>query len=510
MHRGRAGTSPMGTMPAARYGKMKEYLLGIDVGTTGTKTLLMSEDGIVLGHSYRDYPIETPAVGFSEQKAQDWWKAVTETVREVSEKLPRGGHVAAISLSLQGGTIVPVDAQMEPLRNAIVWNDGRCAEQFRAFQAAGGSDTYAYERSGWHMSTGLPALQVRWIRDHEPEIFEKTAMFLSVPDYVSMKMTGKPAVDLADAGINQFCDIRREKYDDFLMEFAGIREEQLAPIVHTGDVIGHLTPEAAAELGLDESTVLVAGAHDQYAVAVGGGANSAGDVMIGSGTAWVVTGISDAPAFESGLAQSVAAVPGKWGSIFSLSSGGVCLDWLRRQVCTGLDYGQINEETAGRNAAENGLFFFPFQGIAGAGKRFSRASFTGMDMSHDRFDLVRACMEGVVFQTRWMMESFDTSSLGSIRLAGGASKSQVWSQMIADIMQLPVHIPALPDLACVGAAVIAGKGAGIYSSIADGCRALGLETRTLSPNPAVISRYENSYRLYKQQAEGLWNLYQMK
>lgn len=488
---------------------MKQYLLGIDVGTTGTKTLLLSTDGIVLGHAYRPYAIENPAVGFSEQRAQDWWRAVIETVHEVCEKLPAGRKVAAISLSLQGGTIVPVDENMEPLRNAIVWNDGRCAKQFTEFQEAGGSDQYAYERSGWHMSSGLPALQVRWIRDNEPEIFARTSMFLSVPDYISMKMTGIPAVDLADAGINQFCDIRSEKYDPLLMEFAGIKEEQLPKIVHTGDVIGHLTAQAAEELGLSEETLLVAGAHDQYAVAVGGGANSAGDVMIGSGTAWVVTGISDAPAFETGLAQSVSSVPGKWGSIFSLSSGGVCLDWLRSQVSSGLDYGRINEETRSRNAAESGLFFFPFQGIAGQKKRFSRASFTGMDMSHDRFDLFRACMEGVVFQTRWMMESFDTSSLGSIRLAGGASKSPVWSQIIADIMQLPVHIPAVPDLACVGAAVIAGWGAGIFGSIGDGCRALKVETTTLSPNPSVINKYENSYRLYKQQAECLWDLYRI-
>ena len=337
---------------------MEQYLLGIDVGTTGTKTLLISTEGKVAGHAYRLYESITPAVGRSEQRAQDWWDTVVATVREAISALEDPAAVKAISLSLQGGTVVPVDKEGIPLRNAIVWTDGRCAQQFREFVEEGGSDTYTYETCGWHMSAGLPALQTRWIRDHEPEIFERTAMFLTVPDYVSMKMTGIAAVDLADAGINEFFDIRKGVYDEKLLSFAGIREGQLGKPVRSGDVIGHLTPDAARELGLSEDTLLVAGAHDQYAVAVGAGANHAGDVVIGSGTAWVVTGIFDEPLFSTGMAQSIAAMPGKWGSIFSLSTGGICLEWMRNQICGGISYDEINRRTMEREAAFDELFFF--------------------------------------------------------------------------------------------------------------------------------------------------------
>ena len=489
---------------------MARYLLGIDVGTTGTKTILFSDAGNILGHAYRGYSMSAPRVMWSEQDAEDWWKAVTETVREVCREIPDPENVAAVSLSLQGGTVVPVDENMSPLRPAIVWNDVRAGAQFEAFQKEVAGGKYAYERCGWNMNNSLPVLETRWIRDNEPDVFAKARMILTVPDYISMKMTGIAACDLADAGINEFCDIRKEKYDPAMLRFAGITEDMLPAIVHTGDLIGPLTPAAAQELGLSEKTVLIAGAHDQYAVAVGAGANSPGDTVIGSGTAWVVTGISDRPAFETGLAQSVAAVPGMWGSIFSLSTGGVCLDWLRNKAALGeggekLSYDTINQEVAARRAAEEDLFFYPFQGIAGEGRRFRKAAFTGLDLSHDRFHMARAVMEGVVFQTLWMMESFPDAG-GAIRLAGGASKSPVWSQMIADMSGRTVLIPEVADLACVGAAVIAGWGSGIYRDIAEGCRALAVSTRECRPDPAKTAVYAELFPRYKKTAAALWEL----
>ena len=483
---------------------MVRYLLGIDVGTTGTKTLLISTEGKVAGHAYRPYEIITPKVGRSEQRAQDWWDTVVATVREAVSGLDDPAAVKAISLSLQGGTVVPVDGEGKALRNAIVWTDGRCAQQFREFLDEGGSDAYTYETCGWHMSSGLPALEVRWIRDHEPEIFERTAKFLTVPDYISMKMTGIAAVDLADAGINEFFDIRKEKYDEKLLSFAGIRKEQLGKPVRSGDVIGHLTAEASKELGLSEDTLLVAGAHDQYAVAVGAGANHAGDVVIGSGTAWVVTGIFDDPLFSTGMAQSIAAVPGKWGSIFSLSTGGICLEWMRSQIAGGISYDEINRQTKERDAAFDELFFFPFQGIAGPDKRFSRASFTGQDLSHDRFHLMKAVMEGVVFQTKWMLESFGDKGQGMIRFAGGASKSPVWTRLTADILNAPVIVPDVADLSCVGAAVIAGWGAGIFKNIEEGCKHLNIAGRQIDPDPGRSARYQEAYERYRRKAEILW------
>lgn len=492
---------------------MEQYILGIDVGTTGTKTLLFSAAGALLGHAYRPYETSTPQVLFSEQNPEDWWNAVCETVREVCTDPAVAANVAAISLSLQGGTVAPVDSELRPVRPAIVWNDGRCSVQKEAYLKEVGDAKTMYEMSGWNLGHNLPALEIRWMRDNEPELFAKTAMFLTVPDYISAKMTGIAAIDLSDVGINELCDIRKGCYDEKILRFAGITEAQLPKIVRSGEVIGHLTEQAAAELGLTTDAVLVAGAHDQYAVALGAGANKAGDILIGSGTAWVVTAIGDKPAFETGLAQSVAAVPGLWGSLRSLSSGGVCLEWWRKNLAVSesgepVSYETINEEVSKRKAAENGLFFFPFSGRMDETRNFQKGTFVGLDLSHDRYDLARAVMEGVVFQARWMMELFSTKpSKAGLKLAGGASKSPLWCELAANITNLPIRIPAVADLACVGAAIMAGVGCGIYRDAEEGYQCLAVGEQVLQPDPVVAAKYEELYAEYKKTAAALAGVY---
>lgn len=488
---------------------MERYLLGIDVGTTGTKCLLFSEKGSLLGHAYRGYATATPKVGCSEQHAEDWWQAVVQTVREVCTDPAIAQNVAAISLSLQGGTVVPVDENMVPLRPAMVWNDIRCKKQKEEFLQTCGTAREMYEKTGWALIDGLPLLQARWLRENEPETFAKTAMFLTVPDYISMKMTGIPAADLSDAGINQFIDIHNADYDGKLLAFAGICRQRLPKLVRSGEVIGPLTENAAEELGLTTDCLLVAGAHDQYAVALGAGATQAGDILIGSGTCWVVTAICDMPDFSGGLSQSVAAVPGMWGSLLSLSSGGVCLEWLRKDMpAEDASYDVLNERIAQVRAAEDGLFFYPFSGKSSASANFQKGSFVGLDLSHDRFHLARAIMEGVVFQTLWMLESFAAKpSKEGLKLTGGASKSPVWRQLLADISGLPVRIPEVADMACVGAAILAGVGCGIYKDAAEGYQHLAVQEQVIHPDPERTAIYTPLREQYRKNAEILGRIY---
>ena len=164
---------------------MNRYVIGIDVGTTGTKSMLFAETGRIVAHAYADYPCQTPQTGRVEQNPEDWWRAVVRTVRAITADPQTAKNVVAISLSLQGGTLVPVDRQYRPLHPAIVWSDNRCECQRRAFAEAFGPD-YIYQKTGWHLSAGLNAMQIAWLRENRPELFEKTAMFLSVPDYISL------------------------------------------------------------------------------------------------------------------------------------------------------------------------------------------------------------------------------------------------------------------------------------------------------------------------------------
>ena len=487
---------------------MKKYLLGIDVGTTGTKTILFSGDGEIIAHAYRGYPLSNLRVGESEQNPLDWWSATIETVREVTEGKKISDKVAAISLSTQGGTLVLVDKEGNPVRPAIVWNDIRFTEEREKYLSEVGDAESLYQKTGFRLGRGLPLLAIRYIRDKEPESFEKCEKFLSVPSFISMKMTGRAAVDLSNAGIEELIDIRKRRYDEKLLEFAGISESSLAELVPSGEVIGRLTKAAAEELGLSESTVLVSGAHDQYAVALGAGSVQAGDILIGSGTCWVVTASGSEADFDSGLSQSVAAVTGLWGTLRSLSSGGVCLEWLKNGIAVGADekpigYDVFNREVEKVSAAEDGLFFYPFKGTYGEGT-FNKGAFVGMDLSHNRFHLAKAVMEGVVFQILWMMEAFKTKpSSDGLKLSGGASKSAVWCQILSDVSGLPVRIPEVADLACVGAAVLAGFGAGLYASCEEGYKRFKIAERVILPSKEMTEKYKPIFEKYKKQATAL-------
>ena len=481
----------------------KKYTLGIDVGTTGTKAILFSEDGAPLAHAYRPYPLYNEKLNHSEQDSTDWWDAICQTVGEVCRDVD-SAQVVAISLSTQGGTIVPVDKDCNPMRRAIVWNDHRFTPEREKYLSEIGAPETLYEKCGWKLGTGLPMLAIRYMRDNEPEIFSAAYKFLSVPDFVAMKMTGRAAVDPSNAGINELCDINKMAYDKTLLSFAGVSEERLAEIVPSGEVIGRLTERAAKELSLTTDTVLVAGAHDQYAVSLGAGSIKSGDVLIGSGTCWVVTAMGDSLDFSSGFAQSVAAVPDIYGTLRSLSTGGVCLEWLRKLLSGEdgelIDYSTINERVDKVNAAFDGLFFYPFSGI----HPFKQGGFVGLDLSHDRFHMARAIMEGVVFEIVWMLESFKAKpSKDGIKLSGGASKSPVWCQMLADVSGLPVRIPELADLACVGAAIIAGVGAGMYKSAEDGYRAFAVKERVLMPRAEMTEKYAPLLDKYKRLAAAI-------
>ena len=487
-----------------------KYVLGIDVGTTGTKTILFSENGKRIAHAYRSYPLYNPSIGASEQNAEDWWRAVCETVREVISDKGITDDVIAISLSTQGGTVVLTDADGVPLRPAIVWNDSRFEAEREKYLREVGDEESIYLKTGWKLGKGRPLLAVRYLKDNEPQLFARIRRVLTVPGYISLKMTGRAATDLSNAGIDEFCDISNQKYDEALLDFAGINREYLADIVPSGEVIGTLTEQAARELGLSEKTVLVSGAHDQYAVSLGAGATNPGDILIGSGTCWVVTALGREFDFDSGFAQSVSAVGGLFGTLRSLSTGGVCLEWLRNNIARRtdsdepIDYKTLDALTADLRACEDGLFFFPFKGTYGEKNGFNKAAFVGMDLSHNRYHLARAVMEGVVFQILWMMEDFKTKpSKDGIKLTGGASRSPVWCKFLADVSGLPVIIPDMADLGCVGAAVLAGVGAGIYSSATEGHALFSVDEKILYPDAGMTEKYRPIFEKYKNTARAL-------
>ena len=486
---------------------MTKYLIGIDVGTTGTKSMLISETGEIISHAYAGYTSETPENGWFEQSAEDLWRAVVDTVREVTSNRNVAENTVAISLSTQGGTLIPVDRDFHPLHPAIVWNDQRCTRQREQFAEKFGSE-YLYRKSGWGMMNGLNALQIAWLRENRPEICNSTAMFLSVPDFVSARMTGRAVVDISNVGINQLADIQAGAYDEGILDWLGISQNQLAKIVPSGTTIGTLLPAVAAELGLNESVLLISGAHDQYAGMLGAGIVESGELLIGTGTAWALTMLSDAPDFDSGLAQSVSAT-GNWGSLAAISSGGICLDWFRKSIAgneeEALSYDEINAAIQRKPSANPPLFFPYFTGGPFPLNDSScKAAFVGLDLSHDRIDLARAVMEGVALQSAWGIETFSRKTpIRKIKLSGGAAKSAPWMQLVADLVGRPIHALEVKDLPCVGAAILAGVGSGLFPSFEAGVQRINLKEICYLPDPAQAECRQNKYERFVRFAENL-------
>ncbi|MGI5172276.1 FGGY-family carbohydrate kinase [Treponema sp. OMZ 840] len=456
---------------------MGDYLLGIDIGTTGVKAMVFSPDGNCLGRSYAEYPTMRPSLHACEQSPNDWWNALVKTVRSACDVQGTASGIAALSLSTQGGTLVALDGFMEPIAPALVWSDTRCAAQRMQYERSFGKERM-YRMSGWQAGNGLPAFQIKRLKDERPELFCKAAKFFSVADYVTMRLTGQALIDFSNAGINQLADIEREVYDADMLEWLGIGEKNLSTLVPSGQNVGRLKKDAARELGLPENVCVVSGAHDQYAAMSGAGIVREGTALIGTGTAWVICALSDKPRFETGFAQSRSAAGSPWGFLASLSNGGICLSWLKENVLSGLSYKEIDSEAEARPCGSSGLCFYP-QSASGAS---SAVEFRGMHLGHDRFDMAQAVMEGVSVRLLQLFRSF--SGAGDIRevvFSGGAANSRFWSRLTCNVLGCPLSVSSTPDLPALGAAVLAGAGCGIFASVEEGCKKLHPEYDVLIP-----------------------------
>lgn len=492
---------------------MMPLVVGIDVGTGSTKALLMDVHGNILARHAVQYPLYTPEIGCSEQCAQDWWNAVVTCVRSVCAARDIASRVKGIALSTQGGTIVPVDQGFAPLGRAIVWNDRRCDHERQEFMDQFGEELM-YQATGWNLGTGLPALVLRHMHNQQEDIYARAHMYLSVHDFLAARLTGRAAVDLSNAGINQLINIREGKYSPQLTQFAMVDEQQLPKLIPSGKYIGTLTASAAEALGLSEDVVLSSGAHDQYAVSLGAGIVNSGDAVIGTGTAWVVTALQDTPDFESGFAQSIPTVAGKWGSMISISNGGISLDWFRKKVACAnaeaLSYDVINDTVSKQfKPGSRGLYFYPYFGGASfpVKNHRAKAAFLGMDLSHEWAHFVQAIMEGTVYQICWALERMHAHRpIHQITVAGGALKSPIWLQMIANIFNRTIYITDVDDLACVGAAMLATVGCKLYSDVVTACLKMSPPKKQIEPQASEANEYASLFKEYKKQAQSLFAL----
>lgn len=488
-------------------------LLGIDVGTSGTKTLLISEVGHVLARAVYEYPLGTPRPGWAEQDPRHWWDATRETVRRVlAEAGVHAGDVRGIGLSGQMHGSVFLDSEDEVIRPALLWCDQRTAAQCAWITERVGRERIVELLSN-PVLTGFTAPKVVWLRDNEPESYERVRKVLLPKDYIRFRLTGTYATEVSDASGTAMFHVRERRWASELLDAVGIPRDWL-PDCHESPVVSAVLSVAGAEAtGLRPGIPVVGGGGDQAAGAVGSGIVEPGIVSSTVGTSGVVFAHSDAPAVDPELRVHTFchAVPGKWHQMGVMLSAGGSLRWYRDALspqekdvagAMGVDaYELLTAEAALAPAGCEGLIFLPY--LTGERTPYpdpnARGVFFGITLRHDRRHFVRAVLEGVAYGLR---DSFEILAgmgvpIREVRASGGGARSPLWRRVQADVTGREHVLINVDEGPAFGVALLAGVGTGVWSSVEEACRATIHVTDSCPPDPDNRPIYDAGYAVYR-------------
>ncbi len=493
---------------------MEQVFLGIDIGTSGTKTLAIRADGAVLGKASAEYPCSAPKPLWSEQNPDDWYRAVVRTVREAVAASGVGpSAVRGIGLSGQMHGSVFLDEAQKVIRPAILWNDQRTAEECADIENAVGGREKLIGLVANPAMTGFTAPKILWLRKNEPEAFARVRKVLLPKDEIRRRLTGEFATEASDASGTLLLDVAARAWSKPLLDALGLDEALLPRVFESEDVTGRLTPQAAEELGLTTDCLVVGGAGDCAAGAVGNGIVRTGLLSTSIGTSGVMFVHSDRVKIDpKGRVHTFChAVRGMWHMMgVSLCSGG-SLQWFRGALCGELKeaaekagceiYDLLTAEAAKTPVGAEGLFFLPYL----SGERTphadpnARGAFVGLHLNHTRGHLVRALMEGVTYSLRDSLEIFRELGVPveEIRASGGGSKSPFWRQMQADVFDRCVTTINTDEGPAYGVALLAAVGCGAYRGIAEACAQAVSVVSRVEPDESAAAVYNRDYPLWR-------------
>jgi xylulokinase len=480
------------------------YFLGLDVSTTATKALLIDETGSVVGVAATGYSYETPRPLWSEQDPALWWDGATQSIQAVLEQSGVApSAVAAVGLTGQMHGLVLLDLNGRVLRPALLWNDQRTAVECDEIRERIGRDQLI-EETGNDALTGFSAPKLLWVRNHEPEVYDRIAHVLLPKDYVRYRLTRELATDKAGAAGTLLLDLRRRDWSPDVLEALDIPLEWLPP-THEGPVpTGALSTEAAEATGLAAGTLVVAGGGDQAAGAVGVGAVREGVVSLVLGTSGVVFATTNRPFVEpeGRLHAFCHAVPDRWHLMGVMLSAAGSLRWYRDTFAPDTSFDVLLAPVMDIPPGSEGLLFLPYL----TGERTphpdpnARGAFVGLTVRHSRPHLTRAVLEGVAFGLRdgfRLMQEAGLPAPDQVRVSGGGARSPLWRQILADVLDTELVTVNTTEGAAYGAALLAGVGAGAWTDVDVACDATVRVTDRTSPNPEAVARYETLCTSYR-------------
>lgn len=484
---------------------MLTHLLAIDLGTSSVKVVVIDPGGRLLGVGNQEYPLLTVQPGWAEQAPDGWWRA---TVRAVQQAVGQAGpgQIAAIGLSGQMHGTVLVDAALQPIGPAIIWADQRSTAEVEEFELRVGRQRLA-EIAGTAPAAGFMGPTLLWLQHHDPARLEQARAALLPKDYLRLRLTGRVATEASDASATALFDVRQRRWSEEIMRLVQLPAALLPELLEPAALAGDLLPAAAAELGLPAGIPVVAGCADQVAQALGNGLldPGSGSVTVGSGGQVFVP--LSAPKSDALLRlHTFCHAPAeRWYLLGAMLTAGLALRWLRDTLGLAQDagaYGALGRQAAQTPPGADGLLFLPYL----AGERSplmdpqARGCFVGLTLRHQPGHLARAIMEGVAFALRDILEVMATLQAPPERLlaVGNGLASPVWRQIVADVLGRPLHLPAGREQAGVGAALLSGIGAGLYSGYAEARQIVPAPVEATEPHPANTAFYEEHYQRFRQ------------
>jgi len=482
-----------------------QYTLGLDIGTSAVKALLMDQNGEIVAENSEGYPLTTPQSGWAEQNPEDWWQASQKVIKDlIVENEIDSSKIEALSFSGQMHSSVFLDENMEVIRPAILWSDTRTsAECEEIYERVGGIKELANLVSNPALE-GFTAPKILWLRNNEPENFEKLEKVLLPKDYIRYKLSGELGMDLSDAAGTLLCDVKAEDWSADVMEKLDLKPSIMPPVLKSVDIVGPVTAEAAEKTGLATSTKIVAGGADNACGSVGSGIIKSGRVMASLGSSGVVVAQTDqAEADPEGRIHLFNhAVPGSYYMMGVVLSAGMSFKWLKEEMFNDeLDFETLNKEAAAVPAGSEGLTFLPYL----YGERTphadadARGVFFGISGKHKRGHFIRSVMEGVSFALRDSLELIKARGVevNEIRLIGGGAKSELWQQITADIFGETISLLNIEQGPAFGAAIIAGVGAGVFSDFESIVEELVDVVKTVDPIAENVEKYNKNYEIYQ-------------
>ena len=462
---------------------------GLDVGTSAVKGLALAPDGTILARAEAAYPLSTPRPGWAEQDPEDWWRASSAVLAELRAA---AGEPAGIGLSGQMHGLVALDAADAVIRPAILWNDQRTAAECEEIESRVGLDELIAE-TGNRALTGFTAPKLLWLRRHEPEAYGRIASVLLPKDYVRLRLCGEKAIDVADASGTLLFDVAARRWSDRVVDALEIDRGWLPPALESPEVSGVTA----------DGVPVAAGAGDQAAGAIGVGVDRPGPVSVVLGTSGVVFAALEAFAAdpEARVHAFCHAAPGAWHAMGVMLSAAGSLRWLRDVAAAGLDFNALTGEAAAWQPGVEGLTFLPYL----AGERTphadpeARGSFTGLTLRHDRGALVRAVLEGVAFGLRDSLDLLRgvgaAPSVG--RVSGGGARSELWLQIVASVLELPLERTAADEGAAFGAALLGGVAGGVWPDVGEAARAAVRPAGLVEPVAEWVEPYREARERFR-------------